>query len=98
MFNSELIVQEYQADASLTVPLLAIKLGMKAADVGAVLRLSGIKLRRGGFNDECRAKGIETRQKGALRRVLRELADKHGVDVVRAELDAWEQEIEQVAA
>ncbi len=87
MLDFTSLVTEYQTSAT-TVPELAARHNMKPADVGAILRLHGVKLRRGSplnnLTPEARAKGRAVRQDKALKRAMKTLIDKHGLEAVEA--------------
>jgi hypothetical protein len=80
MLDIAALVAEYQADETLTTKVLAEKHGYKPADIAAILRLHGVKLRRGmvgSLTPEARAKGVAVRSHKALVRQMEALLDKY---------------------
>ena len=71
-----------------TTEQVAAAFGMKPADVRTVLRLVGVKLRRGSplnnLTPEARAKGMVVRKDKALARRMKKLVDAYGLAEVEA--------------
>jgi hypothetical protein len=80
MNSMDQLVADYQANLDDTCQTLAARYGLKPADVAAILRLHGIKLRRGragNITPEARAKGHAARSAKALRNQLNQLLNKY---------------------
>jgi hypothetical protein len=90
--DQQAVVAAYQS-SRLTVPAVAALYGLKPADVGAILRLNGVAIRKGnvsGVNNltaEARARGQQVRSAKALDRLMFGLILKHGPTAVQAAYD-----------
>lgn len=90
MLNTADVVAMYQADKTLKISDVANHFGIKPTDVSSILRLSGIKTRRG-FNTngpprEVIEKAIKARQAKALDRQLKKMIALHGADAIESKV------------
>lgn len=97
--DQQAVVAAYQS-SRLTVPAVAAQFNLKPADVGAILRLNGVAIRKGnvsGVNNltaEARARGQQVRSAKALARLMQVLVDKHGRQAVLEAFDATQDTID----
>lgn len=92
MINSSDVVAMYEGDKTLKISDVADHFGIKPADVSSILRLSGVRARRGfnqnGPSAETIQKAVAARQVKALSRQIAKLVATHGSAVVEAEVTA----------
>lgn len=88
------IVNDYQNDPHVTSKLLADRYGLKVVDVQAILRLNGVKMRRGNtlLNEGVRQQAMAVIKAKKLRAHLRKLHAEYGYDLVAKVLRSLEDE------
>lgn len=86
--NTDLIAMTAAYNAGQTTKEVAAHFNMKEADVRTVLRLAGVKLRRGSplnnLTSDARAKGMVVRKQKALARRMKKMIDSYGLEAVEA--------------
>jgi lambda repressor-like predicted transcriptional regulator len=95
MIDTQAIVDAYLNDKTQTSKTLAATYGLKPADIAAILRMSGITLRRGapgGLSEDARAKARETQHTKSLARAIAKLVTKHGQAAVQNALLDFEED------
>lgn len=87
MLNTQDVVDLYIRNTNLKIADVAAAFSIKAADVSSILRLAGVKTRRGGVNGPSREaidRAIATRQRKAMERKVAQLTQRYGSDVITA--------------
>jgi hypothetical protein len=88
------VIVEYETTTN-TIPQIAANHQLKPADVSAILRMSGVTIKRGPrdmtnhplLNPDTRAKRLATLKSRALHTKLRSMVEEHSYEVVLAALE-----------
>lgn len=93
MLDQSTIIAAYNSSTDQTIPMIAAQFETTPAIISAILKLHGIKPRRGGGNpngpsEEARRAGAETRRNKALIRAVASLVETHGAARVQEVLSA----------
>lgn len=99
MLDINALIDTYVNDKTMNLSTLATKFGVKPADVGAILRLNDVKVRRGnpgGLTPEARAASGAVRRNKAIHNNVAKLVATYGYDAIEDALAAvaLEQQLE----